>query len=108
MTFWKEIGCTALATVVLAGCNSGGDTASTAPSNSSPTAATGGKKITDLKITMIAKSNNNPVFQSAKVGAEQAAKDAGAKNGVKITIDWEHAPDGRWPDAGPGDKRGRQ
>lgn len=89
MTFWKEIGIAALAVMGLAGCSSGGDGGSTAPSNSSPTATASGPKIKDLKITMIAKSNNNPVFQSAKVGAEQAAKDLGKANGINITIDWQ-------------------
>src|SRR5947209_5983530 len=37
---------------------------------------------------LVAKSQNNPVFQAARVGAEQAAKDLGAKNGVSIKIDW--------------------
>src|SRR5207249_8502952 len=37
---------------------------------------------------LVAKSQNNPVFQAARVGAEQAAKDLGAKNGVIIKIDW--------------------
>src|SRR5262245_38061220 len=37
---------------------------------------------------LVAKSQNNPVFQAARVGAEQAAKDLGAKNGITIIIDW--------------------
>src|SRR5262245_13858041 len=37
---------------------------------------------------LVAKSQNNPVFQAARVGAEQAAKDLGAKNGVTLKIDW--------------------
>jgi ribose transport system substrate-binding protein len=37
---------------------------------------------------LIAKSQNNPVFQAARVGAEQAAKDLGGKNGVAVKIDW--------------------
>ena len=37
---------------------------------------------------LVAKSQNNPVFQAARVGAEQAAKDLSAKHGVKIKIDW--------------------
>src|SRR3954471_2185830 len=39
-------------------------------------------------IGLIAKSQSNPVFQAARVGAEQAAKDLGQKHGVKIKIDW--------------------
>ncbi len=37
---------------------------------------------------LVAKSQNNPVFQAARVGAEQAAKDLGAKNSVSVKIDW--------------------
>src|SRR5438552_14420768 len=37
---------------------------------------------------LVAKSQSNPVFQAARVGAEQATKDLGAKNGVIIKIDW--------------------
>jgi ribose transport system substrate-binding protein len=37
---------------------------------------------------LIAKSQSNPVFQAARVGAEDAAKALGAKNGVTINIDW--------------------
>jgi ribose transport system substrate-binding protein len=41
-----------------------------------------------LKITMIAKSNNNPVFQSARTGAEAAAKEFKDSEGLDIQIDW--------------------
>jgi len=37
---------------------------------------------------LVAKSQSNPVFQAARVGAEQAAKDLGSKNGLTIKIDW--------------------
>ena len=37
---------------------------------------------------LVAKSQGNPVFQAARVGAEQAAKDLGQKHNVKIKIDW--------------------
>jgi ribose transport system substrate-binding protein len=37
---------------------------------------------------LVAKSQSNPVFQAARTGAEQAAKDLGAKNGLTIKIDW--------------------
>src|SRR6185503_7843217 len=45
-----------------------------------------GKK--SLTLGLVAKSQSNPVFQAARTGAEQAAKDLGAKNGVTIKIDW--------------------
>jgi len=37
---------------------------------------------------LVAKSQSNPVFQAARTGAEQAAKDLGAKYGITIKIDW--------------------
>ena len=39
-------------------------------------------------IGLIAKSQGNPVFQAARVGAEAAAKELGAKHNLKIKIDW--------------------
>ncbi len=39
-------------------------------------------------IGLVAKSQGNPVFQAARVGAEQAAKDLGQKHGIAIRIDW--------------------
>src|SRR5438045_3716758 len=37
---------------------------------------------------LIAKSQGNPVFQAARVGAMDAARDLGAKNGLTVKIDW--------------------
>src|SRR2546421_21353 len=37
---------------------------------------------------VVAKSQNNAVFQAARVGAEQAGKDLSAKHGISIKIDW--------------------
>jgi len=39
-------------------------------------------------IGLVAKSQGNPVFQAARVGAEQAAKDLGQKYGINIKVDW--------------------
>ena len=39
-------------------------------------------------IGLVAKSQGNPVFQAARVGAEQAAKDLSAKHNINIKIDW--------------------
>lgn len=41
-----------------------------------------------ITIGLVAKSQGNPVFQAARVGAEDAAKELGAKHGVRIRIDW--------------------
>ena len=45
-----------------------------------------------LKIAMIAKSSTNPVFLSARTGAEAAAKDLSAKHGVPVEIAWLTPP----------------
>jgi ribose transport system substrate-binding protein len=37
---------------------------------------------------LIAKSQGNPVFQAARVGALDAARDLGKKHGITIKIDW--------------------
>lgn len=41
-----------------------------------------------LTIGLVAKSQGNPVFQAARVGAQDAAKDLGKKLGMDIRIDW--------------------
>jgi ribose transport system substrate-binding protein len=43
-------------------------------------------------ITLIAKSSTNPVFLSARTGAERAAKDLSDKYGIEIKIDWRTPP----------------
>ena len=52
----------------------------------SPMAGAEGKK--SYTLGLVAKSQNNPVFQAARVGAEQAAKDLAAKHGIMIKVDW--------------------
>src|SRR5919205_465568 len=37
---------------------------------------------------MIAKSQGNPFFEAAHAGANDAARELGAKYGIKIKIDW--------------------
>src|SRR6266513_571672 len=39
-------------------------------------------------IGLVAKSQGNPVFQAARVGANDAARDFGKKYGIEIKIDW--------------------
>ncbi len=45
-----------------------------------------------LKIAMIAKSSTNPVFLSARTGAEVAAREMAQKHGVPIEIVWMTPP----------------
>ena len=42
----------------------------------------------DLTFGVIAKSNNNPVFQVVKVSAEAEARKLTAEKGVQVKIDW--------------------
>src|ERR1041384_5752570 len=39
-------------------------------------------------IGLVAKSQGNPVFQAARIGAEQAAKELGQRHNINIKIDW--------------------
>src|SRR5688572_22747191 len=39
-------------------------------------------------IGLVAKSQGNPVFQAARVGAEQGARELGQKHNINIKIDW--------------------
>jgi ribose transport system substrate-binding protein len=45
-----------------------------------------------LKIAMIAKASTNPVFLSARTGADAAAKELTAKHGVPVEIAWLTPP----------------
>lgn len=42
----------------------------------------------NIVIGLIAKSQSNPVFQAARVGAEDAAVELGKKYGVSVKVDW--------------------
>jgi len=42
----------------------------------------------EITLGLVAKSQGNPVFQAARVGAEDAAKALGKAHGLKIKIDW--------------------
>jgi ribose transport system substrate-binding protein len=58
-------------------------------SSTAPATKTSKKSI---KISMIAKSSTNPVFVSARIGAEDKAKELSKKLGITITIDWRTPP----------------
>jgi len=42
----------------------------------------------ELTLGLVAKSQGNPVFQAARIGAQDAAKTLGAKLNLNIKIDW--------------------
>lgn len=66
-----------IAAGLLAGCGK---------ESSSPTPA--GKK-KEYVFALIAKNQGNPVFQAARTGAEDAARDLSAKLGVPIKVQWQ-------------------
>ncbi len=75
-------GFTFLAVLLAAGAAACGDAASPG----TPPAPAG------LKIALIAKSSTNPVFLSARTGAEAAAKELSARHGVPVEIVWLTPP----------------
>ena len=81
-----------LATIVIAASMTacgGGEKG--APAGSTP-AGTSAPASRGLKIAMIAKSSTNPVFLSARTGAEAAAKELSQKHGIPIEIAWLTPP----------------
>lgn len=78
----------------IVGCGSGGDAAKDAGTTPAADKGATPKKFSkkDMKITLIAKSSTNPVFLSARTGAEDAAKELSKSTGVNITIDWQTPP----------------
>jgi ribose transport system substrate-binding protein len=79
---------TSIAGILLAGLAACGQprSQSQTPATPQPGSQTG------LKIAMIAKSSTNPVFLSARTGAEAAAKELAAKTGVPVEIQWLTPP----------------
>jgi ribose transport system substrate-binding protein len=73
--------------VILAGCGKQTSQAPPPPATGRPAAA-----MKSLSIAMIAKSSTNPIFLSARTGAEAAAKDFSASTGVDIKINWLTPP----------------
>jgi ribose transport system substrate-binding protein len=71
-----------VAALLLAGCGNSQNT----------TAASGqkshGQKKAQYVLALVAKSQSNPVFQAARVGAEDAAKEVGQRLGVPIKVLW--------------------
>ena len=95
---------TALIVMLMAGWLSGcgGEQPSVPATTSAPPRTAG------LRIAMIAKSTTNPIFVSARKGAETAAKELAEKHGVHIEIVWmtPENEDARAP--GGGHRTGRE
>ena len=88
-TVLRSAGAVLLAAVAAAGC----------PKKPTPSAASDGNPAggsnagaKPIRIAMIAKSSTNPVFLSARRGAETAAKDLSARTGVPIELIWLTPP----------------
>jgi ribose transport system substrate-binding protein len=80
---WSRVTTALIATLMagwLGAC--GGEQPAAPPATSAPARGLG------LRIAMIAKSTTNPVFVSARKGAENAAKELGEKHGIPIQIIW--------------------
>jgi ribose transport system substrate-binding protein len=77
-------GCVGLGMIVAAGC--GSQHASQSDGSADPASQHGGKR--NYLFSVIAKSQSNPVFQAARVGAEDAARDLSKKLGVEIKMVW--------------------
>lgn len=69
------------AILIVAGCDQ-------KKSGVTPSSASANSKKTEYTFALVAKSQSNPVFQAARVGAEDAAEEIGKKLGVKINILW--------------------
>jgi ribose transport system substrate-binding protein len=76
-------------TMALAACSGGEKPATTGSAPAAGAAPAGGR---GLKIAMIAKSSTNPVFLSARTGAEAAAKELSQKLNIPIEIAWLTPP----------------
>ena len=71
----------ALAVALLSACGGAKDKPAAAASGGTP-----------FVITMIAKSSTNPVFLSARTGAEAAAAEMSKQLGIDVKIDWRTPP----------------
>ena len=88
MTFTRRVAC-ALALAALGGCRSG-EPAPAPPTPASALAPTPTAK--PIRIAMIGKSSTNPIFLSARTGAEAAAKDLSGKVGFPVEVVWMTPP----------------
>jgi ribose transport system substrate-binding protein len=85
----RSLACTTVLVTAL-GCNQAPPGGSARSAASNPASAT--PRASGLKIAMIAKSSTNPVFLSARTGAEAAARELSQKHGIQIEIAWLTPP----------------
>ncbi len=90
MGVWKNGALCLLASLVLVATLQG--CAPKPSANDDPSGAQETASSDVFTIAMVAKSSTNPVFLSARTGAEAAAADLSVKTGTKIVIDWRTPP----------------
>ncbi|MGH9309870.1 MAG: substrate-binding domain-containing protein, partial [Vicinamibacterales bacterium] len=84
MTYrFMRLAATIVTLAAAAACGRGGDQQAAPGATAKPQG---------LKIAMIAKSSTNPVFLSARTGAEAAAKEQSQKHGIPVEIVWLTPP----------------
>ena len=88
---WNGVVLSALCFAALACSGGDGRSAATGDTGASASGAAGGARKA-IKIAMIAKSSDNPVFLAARTGAEAAAKELSTKGGVPIEVEWLTPP----------------
>jgi ribose transport system substrate-binding protein len=82
-----------VAAVMLMACQRGDDPAPAAAApGGTPAARAADSPGRRIRIAMIAKSSTNPIFLSARAGAEAAARDQSVKIGIPIQIVWLTPP----------------
>jgi len=70
---------------LLGGC---GKSSEETPPSSSTSGNQGGAAREQYTIGVIAKSQSNPVFQAARTGAEEAARDLSEAHGIDVEVEW--------------------
>ena len=90
----RSAGAVLLAAAVAAGCPKKPPQSAASEGSTGTPGASGGSNAgaKPIRIAMIAKSSTNPVFLSARRGAETAAKDLSARTGVPIELIWLTPP----------------
>ena len=87
----RALAATTVLAAVLAAC---GSRQAPAPAGAASPGAAGSSPAARkrLKVALIAKSSTNPVFLSARVGAEAAAREAAKRTGVEVEVAWLTPP----------------
>ena len=75
-----------VAAMITTGCERGGNAGGA--DNEGDAGDTGSTSTERYEIGVIAKSQSNPVFQAARTGAEDAARDLSAELGIEVTVNW--------------------